>query len=87
MDFGSEYCDPTRQTAVTAKVRRPEKILLVMTPSSDESLGPRGLANSVASMNQDLVRQQEEAPWVQITPRSRFNPEPECQEELVLRLQ
>lgn len=72
---------------MTAKVRRPEKILLVMTPSSDdpssdESLGPRGLANSVASMNQDLVRQQEEAPWVQITPRSRFNPEPECQEEL-----
>lgn len=64
-----------------AKVRRPEKILLVMTPGN-ESLGPWGLANSVASKNQDLVREQEEVPWVQIMPRSRFNPK--CQEELQL---
>lgn len=66
-----------------AKVRRPEKILLVMTPGN-ESLGPWGSANSVASKNQNLVREQEEAPWVQIMPRSRFTPETECQEELQL---
>lgn len=41
--------------------------------TGNESLGPWGLENSVASENQVLVREQEEVPWVQIVPRSRFH--------------